>query len=77
MKTMTVREVPDEVYAVIRREAEANHRSLQEQVRYVLEKEARLRDGGFASAARQWRSKLAGRKLGDAVQDIRAGRARR
>lgn len=77
MKTLTIREVPDEVYAVIRREAESGHRSIQEQVRYVLAKEARLREGGFRQAAATWRRKLAGRKLGDTVADIRSGRARR
>ena len=77
MKTLTVREVPDEVYTVIRREAEANHRSIQEQVRHVLAKEARLRQGGFETAARRWRTKLAGRALGNTVADIKSGRERR
>jgi len=76
MKTMTVREVPDEVYTVICREAKVHHRSIQEQVRYILEKDVRLKDGGFATAARTWRTKLAGRDLGDSVADIRAGRKR-
>jgi len=77
MKTLTVREVPDEVYTVIRREAEANHRSIQEQVRHVLAKEARLRQGGFTAAARRWQKKLAGRALGGTVADIKSGRERR
>ena len=77
MKTLTVREVPDEVYQVIRQEAEANQRSIQEQVRYILTKEAHLRRGGFGSAARQWRDKLAGREMGDTAKDIREARERR
>ena len=77
MKTLTVREVPDEVYGVIKQEAEANHRSIQEQVRYVLAKEARLRNGGFGAAAKKWRTKVAGRPMGDTVADIREGRNRR
>jgi plasmid stability protein len=77
MKTLTVREVPDEVYAVICKEAATNQRSIQEQVRQILAKEALLRQGGFGAAARQWRTKLAGRELGDAVKDIREARARR
>jgi hypothetical protein len=76
VKTLTVREVPDEVYEAIKKEADASHRSLQEQVRHVLSKEARLRQGGFRSAAKRWRSKLAGRALGDTVEDIREGRNR-
>lgn len=77
MKTLTVREVPDEVYAVIREEASTNQRSIQEQVRYILTKEAHLRRGGFGAAARQWRAKLAGREMGDTVKDIREARERR
>jgi len=65
------------VYAVLREEAQTNCRSLQEQVRWVLAKETRLRRGGFMKAARQWRKTLAGREMGDTVADIRAGRERR
>jgi len=77
MKTLTVREVPDVVYAVFKEEAEANHRSLQEQVRWVLAKETRLRKGGYLKAARRWQRRFTGRVLGDTVADIRAGRERR
>jgi plasmid stability protein len=77
MKHLTVREVPDEVYAAIKEQAGENHRSIQEQVRYVLEKEARLRRGGFLEAAHTWRRKVAGRALGDSAADVRAGRERR
>ena len=77
VKTLTVREVPDSVYTVLKKEAQSNCRSLQEQVRWVLAKETRLRRGGFMEAARNWRKTLAGRALGDTVADIRAGRERR
>ena len=77
MKTLTIRDVPDEVYEAICAQAEAGHRSIQQQVRQILEKEARLRGGGFLQAAEKWRAKFAGRKMGGTVQDIRAGRARR
>ncbi len=77
MKTLTVREVPDEVYGVIRQEAEANHRSIQEQVRYILAKETRIRRGGLAALSSKSRNKFAGRDLGDTVAEIAAGRARR
>lgn len=76
MKTLTVREVPDAVYAVLKEEAVTNGRSLQAQVLWVLAKEARLRQGGFLKAARRWQRKLAGCELGDTVADIRAGRER-
>ena len=77
VKTLTVREVPDSVYTVLKKEAQTNCRSLQEQVRWVLAKETRLRRGGFMEAARHWRKTLAGRALGDTVADIHAGRERR
>ena len=77
MKHLTIREVPDEVYTVIKEQAEKNHRSIQEQVRLVLEKESRLRRGDFLAAARRWRIKLKGRDLGNTVADIRSGRNRR
>ena len=77
MKTLTVREVPDAVYAVLKEEAAANNRSLQEQVRWVLAKETRLRKGGFMGSARRWQRRLTGRELGDTVAEIRAGRERR
>jgi len=77
MKTLTVREVPDVVYDVLKEEARTQGRSIQAQVRWVLEKETRLRKGGFMSAARQWQRKLADCDLGDTVADIRAGRERK
>lgn len=77
MKTLTVRELPDAVYAVLKEEAATNGRSLQAQVRWVLEKETRLRKGGFLGAARRWQQRLAGCDLGNTVADIRAGRERR
>lgn len=77
MKTLTIREVPDAVYTVLKEEAATNCRSLQEQVRWVLTKETRLQRGGFMGAARRWQRAMAGRALGDTAADIRAARERR
>ncbi len=77
MKNMTIREVPDDVYAVICREAKENHRSIQDQVRHILAKEARLRHGGMLKAMHRWRERTAGRDLGDTVTDIRKARNRK
>jgi len=76
MKTMTIREVPDEVYTTLRECAAVNHRSLQEQVVAVLERETHLVRGSQASRVLRWRQRLAGRKLGDIVADIRSERQR-
>jgi hypothetical protein len=77
MKTLTIRDVPDEVYTVIAREARDGHRSLQEQVRFVLTKEARIRQGGFMDAAHKWKARLVHRPLGDTLQELREARERR
>lgn len=42
MKTLTVCEVPGEVYALIREEAATNQHNVQEQMRYFLAKAATL-----------------------------------
>ncbi len=77
MKALTVREVPDTVYEVIRADAKTSRRSIQEQVRWVLEKDARLPRGGFLSAARRWNRRLKGRALGDSVEAVRSARENR
>jgi len=76
MKTLTVREVPDMVYAVLKETTQTHGRSLQAQILWVLEKETRLVPGAFTEHARRWRRRFAGRNLGDSVADIRAGRER-
>jgi len=76
MKALSVRNLPDEVYEALRMMAAANHRSVQEQVRCLIEREARLASGSGLAAAREWRVRLAGRTLGDTVEDVRQDRAR-
>ncbi len=77
MKILTIREVPDDVYEELKRQAKANHRSLQEQMRMTLVKEAKIRGGSMLERARRWRRRLQGRDLGDAVEDIRQAREQR
>ena len=77
MKVLTIREVPDDVYEELRRQAKANHRSLQEQMRMTLIKEAKIRGGSTLERARRWRKRLQRRDLGDAVEDIRQAREKR
>jgi plasmid stability protein len=76
MKALSIRNLPDEIYDALKAMAAANHRSLQEQVRCIIEREVRLTAGNGLEAARAWRMKLAGRNLGDTVEDVRADRAR-
>ena len=76
-KTLTVREVPVEVYEAIRAQALKSNRSLQAQIIRIMTKEARLYQGGFTKTAKKWRKRLAGRDLGNSVSDIEAGRLRK
>jgi len=79
MKVFTIRDVPDEVYITLKNWAKANHRSMQEQVKYILEREVQLigRGSGLAGA-REWRDRLKGRDWGDVdiSSDIRKERDR-
>jgi plasmid stability protein len=76
MKTLSVRNVPDEVYVRLVNWARVNHRSLQEQIRFLLEREVRLTEACPLSAARRWRDRLQGRDLPDIVQMVREDRGR-
>jgi len=76
MKALSLRNIPDDVYEELRRMARENRRSLQEQVRYLLEREVRLVRESPASRAVSWRKKLAGRRFSDTVTQIRRDRNR-
>lgn len=76
MKALSIRNLPDEVYGALKEMAAANHRSMQEQVRCIIERETRLYAGGGMVAAREWRMRLSGRVLGDTIEDVRQDRAR-
>jgi hypothetical protein len=62
------------MYEALKRLAAASHRSVQEYVRALIEREVRLARPSPVEAARQWRGKLAGRTVGDTVEDVRADR---
>ena len=76
MKSILIRNLRDETVEKLAQVAEANHRSLQQQLRLILESEASLERVGMRGRAAQWRSRLAGRQLGDVVADVRSGRDR-
>lgn len=76
MKALSIRNLPDDVYEALKAMAASNHRSMQEQVRCLIEREARLAAGTGLAEARSWRMRLAGRTLGDTVEDVRQDRAR-
>ena len=76
MRALSIRNLPDDVYEALKSMATANHRSMQEQVRCMIEQEVKLAVGPGLAAARAWRMRLAGRNLGDTVEDVRQDRAR-
>jgi plasmid stability protein len=77
MKTMTIRNVPDEVYDALVELAKKEHRSLQEQVRYTLENDVALRKGSVCEQALTYRTRLENRSFSSTVvEDIREDRDR-
>lgn len=76
MKAISLRNVPDDVYAALQEMARENRRSLQEQVKYLLEQEVKLVRKSPTSRAGDWRNKLASRKCFDIPELIREDRNR-
>lgn len=76
MKGISLRNVSDDVYEVLQAMAKANRRSLQEQIKYIIEQEVNLVKGSSVARACEWRKRLRGRSFIDTVQSIREDRER-
>jgi len=76
MKSVSIRNVPDAVYTALQEMARANRRSLQEQIKFILEQEAGLVKGSSLAAAANWRKRFKGRKFTDTVKMIQQDRKR-
>lgn len=76
MKALTIRGVDEQTYRGLREMARANQRSLQAQVKLILEREVQLTQGSQSQQAEAWRRKLADRHWGNIVDDIRRERER-
>ncbi|MFO7876822.1 MAG: hypothetical protein R6U55_09620 [Desulfovermiculus sp.] len=76
MKAISLRNVPEDVYAALQEMARENRRSLQEQVKYLLEQEVRLIRQSPTSRASAWRKKLGSRNCLDIPELIREDRNR-
>ncbi len=76
MKVLTIRSVPDEVYFTIKKWAKLNRRSMQEQLKYILEQEVQLVRSSPGFSARKWRDRFKDRDWGDISDDIRKERTR-
>ena len=76
MKALTIRGVDEQTYRGLREMAKANQRSLQAQVRLILEREVQLVQDSQSHQAEEWRQKLVNRSWGNIVDDIRRERER-
>ena len=76
MPSLSLRGLSDQAYEGLRQLATSNHRSMQEQVRLLIEREVRYAQVGGFERARRWRSLLAGRHFPDLAADIQADRSR-
>ena len=73
---MTIRNIDDTVYARLKARAKVNGRSLEGEVRHILDRAARGDRSALARRAALVRARLGGRYSGDAAADIRADRDR-
>ena len=76
MPSLSLRGLSDQTYEGLRQLAIRNHRSMQEQVRLLIEREVRYAEVDAVERARQWRSVLAGRHFPDLAADLQADRNR-
>jgi plasmid stability protein len=76
MKAISIRNVPDDVYKALQAMAKKNRRSLQEQIKFILEQEIKLNNRSFLVGAAEWRKLLKGRKLRDTEKMVREDRER-
>ena len=76
MKAISLRNVPENVYAGLQIMAKKNRRSLQEQIKLILEQEVKLANRSFLAGAAKWRKRLESRKPADSVKSVREDRER-
>ena len=76
MKSISLRNVSDEIYERLQAMAKANRRSLQEQIKHLLEKEVKLINGSTVAKAAKWRKRLKDRTHTNTVQLTREDRNR-
>jgi plasmid stability protein len=76
LSVISVRNIPQETYVALKEIARKSHRSMQEQVRYLIEQEVRLVTDSSLSVAPSWREQLKERRHSDSVAMVREDRAR-
>ncbi len=76
MKAISIRNVPEHIYTGLQVMAKNNRRSLQEQIKLILEQEVKLTNRSFLAGAAEWRRRLQGCNLSDTVKILRKDRER-
>jgi hypothetical protein len=76
MKALTIRNVDEQVYLRWQEMTKLNRRSLQAQIKLILERAVQLTQGNQTHKMQEWRQRLADRPWGDMVSDIRRERER-
>lgn len=76
MKAFTIRNIPDDLYRIIARMAQRNRRSIQQQILSILDRARVLDSESPVRRAMIIRQNLAGRELGDTVDEVRKERMR-
>lgn len=76
MRQMTIRNIDDDVYRRLRERARVSHRSMEAEVRAILQQAARPDRAEIARRAAAMRAGLAGRYTGDVTAEIREDRDR-
>ena len=76
MAAISIRNIPEITYQALKDMAARNERSLQEQVRYLLEQEVKLVNRSSLANARAWRKRLQNRPHSNVVDMIREDRSR-
>ena len=76
MKALTIRNIPDDLYRIITSMARRNRRSIQQQVLCILDRARVLGSESPVKRAMTIRQNLAGRELGDTVDEVRKERMR-
>ena len=76
MKSLTIRNIPDDLYRIIVKIAQRNHRNIQQQALFILDKIRLLDNESPILKAKEIRKRLEGRKLGDTIDEIHQERMR-
>lgn len=77
MKTLTIRNVPDDVYLTLSNLAKQQRRSMQEELRMILQRESEVAKGRVCEEAAAYRIRFRDRPVSrSVVEDIREDRAR-